>query len=106
MADPKNTIILSLHEPMKPETRETIAELQGDLKDEQTRFQTRLNLAVANDGEKKRMQMEKQIEQEAAAAATEAAEKVRMKYRKERPSEWNDSKQDKALRGMLAGLRK
>lgn len=47
--------------------------------------------ALAKESEQKRLEMERKVEKEAAAAA----EKIRAEYEKESPAEWNESKLSK-----------
>lgn len=95
----------AVYEPMKPETRETIRDLQEQTTKEQIRIQTQITEAVQRDDKRQQQKMEKEIEREAAEAAQAAADAVRARYREKNPQIWNDGKSEKAMRGLLAGLR-
>lgn len=89
-----------------PDALATAREIQNRLQGEQIRVQVHFAEAVKHDSEKKQRQMEKEMEQEAAAAAADAAESVREKYREKNSAPWNEGKNDKAFRSLLAGIRR
>lgn len=101
---------LSANDPQpktkRPTALETVAAIREPAQKERERTTFTVYSAIEKDDKRQQQQMEKQIEAEAKEASQKAAEAVRERYKQKNPREWNDSKRDKAFRGLVESLRK
>ena len=93
------------YEPMTSETRAAIQALRAEpLREIEKSTYTLMNSAKVYD-DRQQQRMTEDIETEAKAAAEQAAEAVRARYRNQNPQTWNDGVKQKAMRGLVSSIR-